>query len=119
MLQAKSIFRKEINNNPYLFINLVFAFFPISFVLGSLIVNVNLVLFCCLGIFYLKSKILSTEFYFSIKIIFLFFLIIFFSTGLSFAKTLYFQGYDSINVVASCFSTNCYSPLVKLTKSLC
>ena len=84
MFQAKSIFRKEINNNPYLFINLVFAFFPFSFIIGSLVVNFNLLLFCCLGIFYLKSKILSTKYDFAIKIIFLFFLIVFLSSTLNF-----------------------------------
>ena len=56
MIQAKSIVQEKNNNNPYLFINLVFGFFPISFILGSLIVNVNLLLFCCLGIFYLKYR---------------------------------------------------------------
>jgi len=95
MLQAKSIVQKKNKNNPYLFVNLIFSFFPISFVLGSLIVNVNLLLMCCLGIYHLKSKILKTKFDFPIKIIFLFFLIIFFSTSLSVAKALYFGGYDS------------------------
>ena len=66
MIQAKSIVQEKNNNNPYLFINLVFGFFPISFILGGLIVNVNLLLFCCLGIFYLKSKILTIKFDFSI-----------------------------------------------------
>ena len=37
MLQAKSIFQKEISNNPYLFVNLVFAFFPFSFIFGTFI----------------------------------------------------------------------------------
>ena len=78
MLQAKSVVRKEINNHPYLFVNLVFSFFPISFILGTLIVNLNLLLFCCLGIYYLKSKVVTTKFDFSIKIIFLFVVIIFF-----------------------------------------
>ena len=73
MLQAKTVVRTEINNHPYLFVNLVFGFFPISFILGTLIVNVNLLLFCCLGIYYLKSKVVTTKFDFSIKIIFLFF----------------------------------------------
>ena len=72
MLQAKSIFQKENSNNPYLFVNLVFAFFPFSFIFGTLIVNLNLLLFCCLGIFYLKSKILRTKYNFAIKIIFYF-----------------------------------------------
>lgn len=118
MFQTKSIFQEKINRNPYLFINLVFAFFPISFVIGALFINLNLLLMCCLGAYYLKSKILNTKFNFSIKIIFLFFLIIFFSTSLGFLKTLYFEGFNSINVVPSCFSTNCLSPLVKLTKSI-
>ena len=95
MLQAKSTFRKEINNNPYLFINLVFAFFPFSFIIGSFVVNFNLLLFCCLGIFYLKSKILQTKYDLVIKIIFLFFLIIFLSTTISVIKSQYFDGWDS------------------------
>ena len=69
MFQTKSIDQKKINNNPYLFINLVFAFFPISFILGSFIVSVNLLLLCCLGIYYLRSKILSHQYDFPIKII--------------------------------------------------
>ena len=95
MLQVKSIFQKEISNNPYVFVNLVFAFFPFSFIFGSLIVNLNLLLFCYLGIFYLKSKILRTKYDFAIKIIFLFFLIVFLSTTISVIKSQYFDGYES------------------------
>ena len=95
MLQAKSIFQKEISNNPYLFVNLVFAFFPFSFIFGTFIVNLNFLLFCCLGIFYLKSKILRTKYNFAIKIIFLFFLIVFLSSTLNAIKSQYFDGYDS------------------------
>ena len=62
MLQAKTVVRTEINNHPYLFVNLVFGFFPISFILGTLIVNINLLLFCCLGIYYLESKVVTTKF---------------------------------------------------------
>ena len=95
MLQEKSIFWKEINNNPYIFVNLVFAFFPFSFILGSLFVNLNLLLFCCLGIFYLRSKILRTKYDLIIKIIFLFFLIVFLSTTLNVIKSYYFDGHRS------------------------
>ena len=109
MIQTKSIIREKINNNSYLFVNCVFGFFPISFILGSLIVNLNLLLFCCLGIYYLKSKILTTKFDFILKIIFLFFFIVFFSTALSLVKTLYFEGYDSANVT---------STLARFTKSI-
>ncbi len=90
MLQTKSIIQKKNKNNPYLFINLVFCFFPISLILGNLLVNINLLLFCCLGVYYLKSKILTTKFDFSIKIIFLFFFILFFLKALSFIKNLFF-----------------------------
>ena len=106
MLQEKSIFRKEISNNRYLFVNLVFAFFPFSFILGNLVVNFNLFLFCCLGIFYLKSKILRTKYDSVIKIIFLFFLIVFLSTTISVIKSQYFDGWDSnLNLVRFTKST--------------
>jgi len=85
------------NNN--LLINLTFGFFPISFIFGNFITNINILLFCCFGIFYLRSKILTTEFPISIKIIFLFFFVILFSTGLSFIKSLYFQEYEYVDLV--------------------
>ena len=72
MFVAKYIDDEKIKNNPNLLINLVFAFFPISFILGSLFININLVLFCCLGIFNLKSKVLKAKFDFTLKIIFFF-----------------------------------------------
>ena len=43
--------------NIILFTNLIFAFFPISFIFGNFVTNVNLILFCCLGIFHIRSKI--------------------------------------------------------------
>jgi len=99
MLKAKSAIQGKIKNNPYLFINLIFGFFPISFVIGSLFVNANLLLFCGLGIYYLRSKILITKFDLPVKIIFLFFFIIFFSSSLSLIKFLYFDGYGDDNLV--------------------
>ena len=97
--------KKIYNINSILLINLIFGFFPISFVLGTLITNINLVLFCCLGIFHLRSKILTTEFDLAIKIIFLFFFVIFFSTSLDFLKSLYLEEYE-------------YYDLIKLVKSI-
>ena len=37
MLQAKTVVRKEINNHPYLFVNLVFGFFPIAAIGGGIL----------------------------------------------------------------------------------
>ena len=85
---------KKFSINSVLLINLTLAFFPISFILGNLIINLNLLLFCILGIFYLRSKILTTKYNLSIKIIFLLFFAIFFSTSLSFIKFLYTEGYE-------------------------
>ena len=64
-------------------------------VFGNAIININVILFCLLGIFHLRSRIFETKLDFSIKIIFLFFLIIFISTSLSLLKTLYFEGYGN------------------------
>ena len=96
---------QKVTINTTLLTNLVFAFFPISFISGNFIINLNLLLFCCLGIFHLRSKILKTKYDYPIKIIFLFFLIVFFSTSLSFAKSLYIDGYE-------------YDNLFKLIKSI-
>ena len=90
--------KKKFSIDSVLLINLTLAFFPISFILGNLIVNLNLILFCTLGIFYLRSKILTTKFNISIKIIFLLFFVIFFSTSLSFIKFLYIEGYEYVHL---------------------
>jgi O-antigen ligase len=83
-----------IQNNPNLLINFIFAFFPISFILGNLFLTLNLILFCCLGIYQLKSKIFKIKLNFIIKIILLFFGVIFFSTALSLIQSLYLGVYD-------------------------
>tara|TARA_B100000686_G_C16763468_1_gene960268 strand:- start:557 stop:1891 length:1335 start_codon:yes stop_codon:yes gene_type:complete len=91
---------KKISSSNYIFFtNLVFGFFPITFILGNLITNINILLFCFLGIFYLKSRILEIKFDFPTKIIFIFFLIILFSTTLSFVKSLYYDGYEHDNLL--------------------
>ena len=89
-----------------------------SLIIGSFIVNLNLFLFCCLGIYYLKSNIFTTKLDFSIKIIFLLFAVLLFSTSLNFAKVFYLEGFSGINTLPSCYSTNCFSPLAKLIKSI-
>jgi len=91
--------KKNFNINSVSLTNLVFAFFPISFVLGNLIVNINVILFCGLGIFHLRSKILTAKFNLPIKIIFLLFFAILFSTSLNFIKSLYFEGYEYGNLI--------------------
>ena len=89
-------FKKNIN--PILLTNLIFGFFPVSFILGNLATNVNTLLFCCLGIFHLRSKILSFKFNFYIKIIFLFFFIIFFSTSISCIRSFFYDGYEYVHL---------------------
>lgn len=81
-----------------LLINSVLGFFPISFIFGNFFINLNLAVFCILGIFYLKSKILETKFNFTIKIIFLLFFVILLSTGISFVKSMYLDEYEYNNL---------------------
>ena len=102
MIQTK----KNININPTLLTNLTFGFFPISFIFGNLITNINIVLFCFLGIYQLRSKILTTKFNLPLKGIFLFFLVVFASTALSFIRALYleeYEAYDSVKLTKSIF----------------
>ena len=100
-----SLFEKEFNFNSTTLVNIIFGFFPISLILGALFTNINVLLLCLFGIFILKGKILSTKFSFILKVAFLFFLIILFSTALSLVKSLYFDGYQ-------------YENLARLIKSL-
>ena len=93
MIIEKIFFR----NNSFTPINFVFSFFPISFILGNFASNLNLIIFCILGLFHLRGKISQIKFNLSIKIIFLFFLIILFSTSLSFLTFLYYKGYEYDN----------------------
>ena len=82
---------KSFNINSTNIINILFSLFPLSFILGNFALNVNTLLLCFVGIFSLKSKIFTTRLNFYIKIIFLFFFIIFFSTSLSFIDLLLYN----------------------------
>ena len=82
------------NYNSASLINVVFCLFPISFIFGNLITNINFLLFCCLGIFHLKLESFLKKFNFPIKIIFLFFVIVLFSTSLSFIESFYSSEYE-------------------------
>ena len=53
----------ETKDNRYLLINSIFGFFPISFIFGSVFVDLNLITFCLLGVFYLKLKISEIKFF--------------------------------------------------------
>ena len=90
--------KKKFNFNSILLTNIVFGFFPISFILGNLIININILLFCCLGIYRLKSNNLSLKFNLAFKIILLFFLAIFFSTSMSLIESIYFEEYQTQNL---------------------
>ena len=90
------ILKKQFFSNIFL-TNAVFAFFPISFILGNLVTNLNLILFCLLAILNIKSKITEIKINFSLKIIFLFFFIVFLSTAINLITTLYFEGYSDVS----------------------
>jgi len=98
MISVKSANLEKVKDNDYLLINLIFGFFPISFVMGNLVINVNFLIFCILGIYYLKSKILTIKLDFTAKIIFLFFLVVFIASSVSLIKFLYFDGYGDNNL---------------------
>ena len=82
------------NHDSFSLINVLFCLFPISFIFGNLITNINFLLFCCLGIFHLKSKNFIKKFNFPIKIIFLFFIMVLFSTSLGFIESFYSNEYE-------------------------
>ena len=90
--------------NSSLLLNITFSLFPISFIFGNLVTNLNFFLFCCLGIFHLRSKILTNKLNLPLKIISLFFLLVLFSTTFNFAESLYLGEYnknDSTQLIKS------------------
>ena len=89
----------ETKDNRYLLINSIFGFFPISFILGSLSVDLNLIAFCLLGVFYLKPKFSEIKLNFPLKIILFFFIIVIISTSISLIRSLYIEGYDQVNSI--------------------
>jgi len=88
-----SLIKKNLKNSSYFLINFIFCFFPISFILGSFFLNLNFLLFCCFGLYYLRSEIFKHKYNNIIKVIFSFFLVVFISTSISFIKVLYFDNY--------------------------
>ena len=89
-MRIKMILKKlNFNHNSFSLINFLFCLFPISFIFGNLITNINFLLFCCLGVFHLRSKNFIRKLNFPIKIIFLFFIITLFSTSLSLIQNIY------------------------------
>jgi len=84
----------KINSTSSTVTNIVFAFFPLSFIIGNLLININTLLIISLGIFQLKSKILKTNFNLPIKIIFTFFLILILSTIVSSLNFFNINGYE-------------------------
>ncbi len=77
-------------------INIIFCLFPLSIIIGNFSVNTNLFLFCLVGIFYLKFKIINMKYDFALKIIFLFFLTIFISTLFNYMSH---NEYNDINIL--------------------
>jgi len=89
---------KSFNINSTNIVNILFSLFPLSFILGNFALNLNTLLLCCVGIFSLKSKIFTTRLNFYLKIIFLFFFIILFSTSLSFIDLFLYEEYEEIHL---------------------
>ena len=79
-------------------INVIFALFPISFIFGNLVTNVNFLIFCILGLFILRSSILFNKINIPLKAAFLFFLLVFFSTTLNFILSIYSGEYEQSNL---------------------
>ena len=90
------------NSKIPLLTNISFSFFPISFIIGNFAINLNLIVFCFLGLFILKSKIIKTKFDFVIKLIFFLFFLVFFSTLLSLIKSVYFNEYELVYLERLC-----------------
>ena len=94
MMLKENLYKiKNLNFDLIFFINLSFCIFPLTYILGNLLLNLNLLILCLLGIIYLKKKL----FYFKpdlfITSIILFFFLIFFSTLIN-SKILSYEEFE-------------------------
>lgn len=74
----------KLKTSNYTTINLFFSFFPISMMLGTLIVNLNILIFFLLTLFISKEKFFNYKFNLIDKLIFFFFCYIFFVLFMNF-----------------------------------
>lgn len=75
--------KNEINYN-LLILNLLFCFFPISFVVGNFATNLNIILLILIALILYNKKIIKFKFLFFDKILLLFFIYIFFNLLLNY-----------------------------------
>ena len=98
MIVAKDFISKQKTKFDIIFlINLFFCTFPLSFILGSLIINLNLLVFCCLGILYLKKQLFYFDLDFFLKVVSLFFLTVLLSSLVISIKSVLIDGYENTN----------------------
>ena len=64
---------KNINYNLIFFVNLAFCIFPLSYILGNMAINLNILIFCVLSIIHLKKKIFNLKPDLFLKIVIIFF----------------------------------------------
>ena len=96
MIGAKDFISKQKTKFDIIFlINLFFCTFPLSFILGSLIINLNLLVFCCLGILYLKKQLFYFDLDFFLKVVSLFFLTVVLSSLVISIKSVLIDGYEN------------------------
>ena len=74
---------KKIKFDLIFFINFFFCTFPLSYILGNLLINLNILILCILGIIYLNKSVFSFRPNFFFKLIILFFFLVLFSTAIN------------------------------------
>ena len=90
MTQSISIEEPKSKGNFNLIVSLIFGFFPISFIIGNLAINLNLIVFTSLAIYYLRLEIFTFRYNFFLKILLLFFITVFVSSTLSYIEKVIF-----------------------------
>ena len=75
------------NNYKFIIVNVLFALFPLSFILGNLFINSNLVLFFIFVFYYYYKDLIKFKFNLFDKLITLFFVYTFFVLIVKFLET--------------------------------
>jgi len=68
------------SKNQTTYFSILFAAFPVSFIAGNMIININTILIILSAFFIFKINNFSLKFFIEDKLIFLFFILVFFSS---------------------------------------
>ncbi len=84
------------SNNKYLFVNFLFSLIPLSLIIGTLALNVNIILFIIVNLIYFGKEIFKQKYSGTDKLVIVFFIFLLFTGVFNTVENYYFGGREYI-----------------------